>query len=83
MGKSKSVAAVAAGNNAKIRHKKNGKGDNSEDWHAPLPAGLNPRREKPVPKDKHRSFFDVFENKDKKKKPLDTRVACPGTSVFA
>lgn len=38
------------------------------DWTAPLPPGLVARPEKPRISSGHKSWFELIENKDKKKK---------------
>jgi len=57
----------AAGDHAKQRHKRDRKG-NPVDWRAPLPPGINALPEKPSIKLKHTTYYEVVDNKDKKKK---------------
>lgn len=56
-----------AGSHAKDRHKRDRKG-NIIDWTAPLPPGLVAMPQKPQGGSKHKSWFELIENKDKKKK---------------
>ncbi|KAJ9141876.1 alanine and arginine rich protein [Pleurostoma richardsiae] len=75
MGREKKLGPGAAtGAHAKERHKRAKRVDNNE-WAAPLPAGLVARPTKPVVKSKHQSYFEIVENKDKKKK-LEFQVTC-------
>lgn len=53
---------------AKERHKKTVRHENNNDWAAPLPQGLVAVPEKQLPKSKHQSYFEIVENRDKKKK---------------
>ncbi|TPX07854.1 uncharacterized protein E0L32_010429 [Thyridium curvatum] len=67
MGREKKAApGAASGSHAKDRHKKKAVAD--REWSRPLPAGLDPRRAAPQIKSKHQSYFELVENKDKKKK---------------
>ena len=58
---------AATGLHAKDRHKRDRKG-NIIDWAAPLPPGLVARPAMPQPSSKHKSWFELMENKGKKKK---------------
>ncbi|EFW98645.1 hypothetical protein CMQ_4497 [Grosmannia clavigera kw1407] len=53
------------GGHAKERHKKSTRAGG---WNVPAPATLNARPEAPGLKSKHHSYFELVENKDKKKK---------------
>ncbi|KAH8178220.1 hypothetical protein LIA77_03302 [Sarocladium implicatum] len=64
MGSSRRSAPVAASSSAKERHKKAQR--MLFDHKAPLPAGLVAKPT--VPKLKHKTYFEIMENKDKKKK---------------
>lgn len=58
---------AGTGLHAKDRHKRDRKG-NIIDWTAPLPPGLVARQAMPQPSSKHKSWFELMENKGKKKK---------------
>jgi hypothetical protein len=64
MGSSKRGTSAAAATTAQERHKKAQR--NLFDPKAPLPAGLVAKPT--VPKSKHHTYFEIVENKDKKKK---------------
>ncbi|KAL2195845.1 hypothetical protein P885DRAFT_69994 [Corynascus similis CBS 632.67] len=75
MGREKRHAPGAgAGDHAKERHKRDRKG-NLIDWTAPLPPGLVARPEKPRISSKHKSWFELVENKDRKEKKLEYESA--------
>lgn len=77
MGREKRHAPGAgAGDHAKERHKRDRKG-NLIDWTAPLPPGLVARPEKPRISSKHKSWFELVENKDRKEKKLEYEVFEP------
>lgn len=61
----KSGPGPLPGGHAKERHKR---GARDLDWSAPMPAGLKARRDVPIVKSKHQSYYEFVENKDKKKK---------------
>lgn len=56
---------------ARERHRRRG---NQIDRNAPLPEGLVAR--KAVGKMNHRTYLEIVENKDFKRKPLDFEVLC-------
>ncbi|KAK1832667.1 hypothetical protein QBC39DRAFT_255887 [Podospora conica] len=58
---------AAPGLHAKDRHRRDRRG-NIIDWTAPLPPGLVARPAMPQPSSKHKSWFELMENKGKKKK---------------
>lgn len=64
MGSSRRSAPAAASSAAKERHKKAQR--MFHEHKAPLPAGLVAKPT--VPKLKHKTYFEIMENKDKKKK---------------
>ncbi len=63
------------GGHAKERHKKDVR---DMDWSGPAPAGLKARPDAPNIKSKHHSYYELVENKEKKKK-LEFKVGCPDT----
>jgi len=77
MGREKKAGGSSApGNHAKERHRKNGR---HLDWSGPAPAGLQARLEVPKLKSKHESYYEIVDNKDKKKKlefKVDDILSC-------
>lgn len=74
MGREKRHApGPGAGDHAKERHKRDRKG-NLIDWTAPLPPGLNARPEKPRINSKHKVWYELVPNTDKKEKKLEFKV---------
>lgn len=73
MGREKktTLAAATAGKTAKERHQRTGR-DNSA-WAAPVRTDLIALPEKNITS-KHKSYFQVFENHDKKEKKLEFEV---------
>ncbi|KAG8160309.1 hypothetical protein KVR01_009845 [Diaporthe batatas] len=73
MGREKktTLAAATAGKTAKERHQRTGR-DNSA-WTAPVRADLVALPEKNI-SSKHKSYFQVFENHDKKEKKLEFKI---------
>jgi hypothetical protein len=73
MGRDKktTLAAATAGKSAKERHQKTGR-DNSA-WAAPIRTDLVALPQKNITS-KHQSYFQVFENHDKKEKRLEFKV---------
>jgi hypothetical protein len=69
MGREKKKAGNVpqAGSHAKDRHKRDRNGI-YHDWSGPMPSGLVAKPETVQPKSKHQSYFELVENKDKKKK---------------
>lgn len=63
----KNAPGVSSGDHAKERHKK-ARRNNLLDWTAPPPPGLVARKDRPQLSSKHKSWFELIENKDKKKK---------------
>ncbi|KAI7788845.1 hypothetical protein LA080_008737 [Diaporthe eres] len=74
MGREKktTLAAATAGKTAKERHQRTGR-DNSA-WTAPVRTDLIALPEKNITS-KHKSYFQVFENHDKKEKKLEFEVS--------
>ncbi|POS72049.1 hypothetical protein DHEL01_v209557 [Diaporthe helianthi] len=73
MGREKktTLAAATAGKTAKERHQRTGR-DNSA-WTAPVRTDLVALPEKNI-SSKHKSYFQVFENHDKKDKKLEFKI---------
>lgn len=81
--KSKSVGpGPAAGNHAKERHKRDRRGHLSDRNRTPPPSLKDLKGELPKPKilSKYRTYFELVENADKKKK-LDFEVQQPAALV--
>ncbi|KAL2170517.1 hypothetical protein VTG60DRAFT_4803 [Thermothelomyces hinnuleus] len=71
MGREKRHApGPGAGDHAKERHKRDRRG-NLIDWTAPLPPGLVARPEKPRISSKHKVWYELVPNTDKKEKKLE------------
>ncbi|KAL2160044.1 hypothetical protein VTH06DRAFT_1699 [Thermothelomyces fergusii] len=75
MGREKRHApGPGAGDHAKERHKRDRRG-NLIDWTAPLPPGLVARPEKPRISSKHKVWYELVPNTDKKEKKLEFKVS--------
>lgn len=73
MGREKktTLAAATASKTAKDRHQRTGRDNNA--WTAPVRTDLVALPEKNITS-KHKSYFQVFENHDKKEKKLELQV---------
>lgn len=70
--KKHALAVATAGRSAKERHQRAGRDKNA--WTAPVTRELVALPEKNI-KSKHQSYFQIFENHDKKAKKLEFQVS--------